>query len=581
MGTMRPTGWYGNAWSRTHPFTGYTTHGGELINEWIGRSDQRQDAAKDRIVHPMVAMGNHVAQRDTNAGKPSTMLASVDEKNRILCATTADKTQEFSYTPSGFCVPSSTHELRPTFRRLHIHVFFIFKITQKSSGHIEMKYTVKLIANLIAAAIALSYGQISQADQEIIIDSVHPIQSIQSESAGDKRKWLMMLSNEWGPACRRGGARSNGDCFAAAFEATSAMGYSALFWDGQLKAWSAEGNKLMQVGDGRLQAGSLDAINGGQLFSELKKVSGQRGETGAQGPQGPRGYSGTQGPQGPQGPQGQNGDPGSKGLTGAPGPKGEKGDAGPRGLVGAAGAQGEKGAQGERGAPGAAGRDALNVLGDALMLGAAESEKQVRKIDMSGGGVPRVLAKVADGTQTSDAATIGQLRALGVVSNAGTALALAKGKTDVSTIDMAGGITAGRIVHGVKAGESDMDAVNVGQLKKLRDALQKLETQIQASNQASGNFTLDVKAGETVFEHDLAKRVRIANTVSDVKLLPLTNKDAGVLSLKKNSDGRYSLTFDAAADFHGVTHLTYTVIDTKMKEQSGRITINVLNQASL
>lgn len=80
-------------------------HGEELTNEWIGKCDQEQNVTKDFILRPVVALGNSIAQRETNAGTPSTMLACVDDENRILCAITGDKKQEFSYTPSGFCAP--------------------------------------------------------------------------------------------------------------------------------------------------------------------------------------------------------------------------------------------------------------------------------------------------------------------------------------------------------------------------------------------------------------------------------------------------------------------------------------------
>ncbi|EDT39886.1 Haemagluttinin domain protein [Burkholderia ambifaria] len=183
------------------------------------------------------------------------------------------------------------------------------------------------------------------------------------------------------------------------------------------------------------------------------------------------------------------------------------------------------------------------------------------------------------------ATSLEKLQALGTLSE--STVELAQGNPKITTINVAGGIPDGRTIKGVKAGINDTDAVNFGQLQverkeiaQLRADMLKLDAEFQAGNLAARDFTLDVKAGETVFEHDLEKRVRAPNTITNISLGDLTNKDAGKASLIKK-DGRYALSFDAATSFHGVTHLTYKILDKNNKEQFGKITINVLNQASL
>ncbi|EDT39884.1 RHS repeat protein [Burkholderia ambifaria] len=79
--------------------------GDSLANEWIGKSGQKQDMSEDRIVQPIYVASCNVAQRQSDAGKPSTMLACVDAQNRILSATIGDQIQEYSYTPYGYCTP--------------------------------------------------------------------------------------------------------------------------------------------------------------------------------------------------------------------------------------------------------------------------------------------------------------------------------------------------------------------------------------------------------------------------------------------------------------------------------------------
>lgn len=91
------------------------------------------------------------------------------------------------------------------------------------------------------------------------------------------------------------------------------------------------------------------------------------------------------------------------------GVKGERGSDGPRGYSGADGRDGKDGKDGRDG------KDAfiLSRDGSTLLLGADDHEKQVQRIDLSGGGSnARVLEQVANGTKSHDAVNFSQLEAI-------------------------------------------------------------------------------------------------------------------------------------------------------------------------
>lgn len=76
-----------------------------LASEWVSKGNQKQDIAKDYIIQPVYVAGNSVARRETKAGKLTTELVSVDEKNRILSTAVGSKTETYSYTPDGYGTP--------------------------------------------------------------------------------------------------------------------------------------------------------------------------------------------------------------------------------------------------------------------------------------------------------------------------------------------------------------------------------------------------------------------------------------------------------------------------------------------
>lgn len=106
---------------------------------------------------------------------------------------------------------------------------------------------------------------------------------------------------------------------------------------------------------------------------------------------------------------------------------------------------------------------------NSVALGTGSIANRSNTVSVGAAGAERLITNVAAGVADTDAVTVAQLKAAGLVNSNGTINTavtydhFANGSTNYSSVTMGNGVAGGTSMHNVAAGVSGQDAVNMDQ----------------------------------------------------------------------------------------------------------------------
>jgi trimeric autotransporter adhesin len=110
---------------------------------------------------------------------------------------------------------------------------------------------------------------------------------------------------------------------------------------------------------------------------------------------------------------------------------------------------------------------------NSVALGANSVADRADTVSVGASGAERQITNVAAGTADTDAVNVGQLKSAGIVDsngNVNTAVSYdhnADGSTNYNGMTLGNGVDGGTVIHNVAAGEAPTDAVNMSQLNSV------------------------------------------------------------------------------------------------------------------
>uniref|UniRef100_UPI0038B84BE6 beta strand repeat-containing protein n=1 Tax=Paraburkholderia caffeinilytica TaxID=1761016 RepID=UPI0038B84BE6 len=118
----------------------------------------------------------------------------------------------------------------------------------------------------------------------------------------------------------------------------------------------------------------------------------------------------------------------------------------------------------------AIGGNAQSLAANSVALGSNSVADRANTVSVGAAGAERQITNVAAGTADTDAVNVAQLKASGIINPNGTTNAAvtydhnADGSTNYSSVTMGDGVAGGTTIHNVAAGTAGDDAVNVNQM---------------------------------------------------------------------------------------------------------------------
>jgi autotransporter adhesin len=164
----------------------------------------------------------------------------------------------------------------------------------------------------------------------------------------------------------------------------------------------------------------------------------------------------------------------------------------------------------------AMGAEALAIGGNAqaafagsVALGTNAVADRENSVSVGAAGAERQITHVAAGTADTDAVNVGQLKAAGLVDGNGKMSSAVtydntNGQTDYSSATLGLGIAGGTIVHNLGAGVFAADAVNVGQLNDALSRIANSQTAGAANAFLNINGNPDLEAAKATGTHAAA-----------------------------------------------------------------------------
>ncbi|MFM0241841.1 YadA family autotransporter adhesin, partial [Paraburkholderia phytofirmans] len=130
----------------------------------------------------------------------------------------------------------------------------------------------------------------------------------------------------------------------------------------------------------------------------------------------------------------------------------------------------------------AIGGNAQSLAANSVALGSNSVANRVNTVSVGSAGNERQITNVAAGTADTDAVNVAQLKASGVINPDGTTNAAvtydrkADGTTNYNSVTMGNGAAGGTTIHNVAAGTAGDDAVNVNQMNAVISTVTNIAT---------------------------------------------------------------------------------------------------------